>query len=158
VARSRQRRNTQHRVWIERLDRQLAPHLLAAIEQADDRHVFPDAVVGEGQRAPGAFLAATIRHVAGVARHEEMVGVDTASLVAAMADIDSRRDRAVPLAPSQAMRPLRAALEAKRAVSGVVHDTVPDVTARRGVEAGVVGEPLGDRPARLAMYAACVHV
>ena len=120
---------SQHRLGIERVDPEFARHVLAPIEQANDCHVVPDAVVGKGEFAPRAVLAASVGHVVGMAVEEKMVRVDAAALVAAMADIDMRRDRAMPDRPGEAMRPLGAAIHGERAVAGIGHGAAPDVAA-----------------------------
>jgi hypothetical protein len=78
----------------------------AAIVEPDHGDVVARPIVGERQLAAGAGLAAAVGHVVGVAVEEQMLGIDAASLVTTVADIHARRDRSVPHAPGEAVRPL----------------------------------------------------
>lgn len=140
----------QHGIRIERLDRKLSFHVHAAIVQPDDRDIVaPPVRVGE--RAPRPVLAAAVGHVGRMAFREQVVGIDAASLVAAMADVHARRDRPVPERPGKAMRPTRTAADAERAIAAVVDRALPEVTAGDAVDPRVVGKPLLEGPAGPAM-------
>jgi len=129
----------------------------AAIVEPDHGDVVARPIVGERQLAAGAGLAAAVGHVVGVAVEEQMLGIDAASLVTTVADIHARRDRSVPHAPGEAVRPLRAAADSKRAVAAVVDRALPEVTARDRIDLDVVGKPLLEGPAGTAMYATLAH-
>jgi hypothetical protein len=110
-------------------------------------------VIGEGELAPGPFLAASVGHVVGVAVEKEVIGIDASPLVATMADIRARRDWPVLQAPGQAMRALRAVVDAERAVAAVGDGALPEMTAGDRIDLRVVGQPALEGPAWPAMNA-----
>jgi hypothetical protein len=149
--------SAEHGGRVERLDRQLALHVQAAIVEPDHGDIVARLVVGEGQSPPGARLAAAIGHVVGVAVEEQMLGIDATPLIATVADIHPRRNRSVPQAPGEAVRPLRMAADGERAVAAVVDRALPEVTAGNRIDLDVVGKPPLEAPARAAMHATLLH-
>jgi hypothetical protein len=90
------------------------------------RHVFePDRIV----LRPIKSLGLEVRHVHGVAGEKEVVGIDAAAFVAAMAHHRLRWNRSVPQHPGQPMREVGAAAHRQMAVAAVREAALPDVAA-----------------------------
>jgi len=129
----------------------------APVVEADDRDIGLGLTVGEGELAPRALLAAAVGHVVGMAVEEQVVGIDAAPLVAAVADVHARRDRPVAQAPGEAVGPLRPTGDAESAVAAVAAGALPEVAAGDRIDPGVVGESPLEGPARAAMNARLLH-
>src|SRR4051812_582793 len=84
---------------------------------------------------------------------EEVIGIDAAPLVAAMAEDLARGDRPVFSAPGQAMGEPWAIAITRRAVALPLRRRLPDPAARDRIAAAVMGDALLDRPAVRAFEA-----
>src|SRR4051812_47383371 len=105
---------------------------------------------GVGGRAAAQPLGLEVVHVDLPCAEEEVLGVDAAPLVAAMADHAAGGDRPVHGGPRQAMGEPQSLAPVHYAVAVRHGRGLPQPAARQRVAAAEMGDPLGDRPVRTA--------
>src|SRR5436190_23202180 len=111
--------------------------------QSANEDVHPS---GVGCLAALQPLGLEVVHVDLPRAEEEVVGIDAARLVAAMAEDLARGDRAVRGGPGEAMGEPHAAAVADRAVASALGRGLPEPAARHRIAAALVFDALGDRP------------
>src|SRR4051794_35431434 len=97
-----------------------------------------------GRRAAPQALGHEVGRVDPPGAEEQVIGVDAAPLVAAMAQDLAGGDRSMPAGPRQAMGEPDAVAIAAKAVALALDRRLPDPASRNRIVPAVVGDALGD--------------
>jgi hypothetical protein len=113
-------------------------------------------VISVGCAIPASSLVLPVDHVRSVRAEEEVLGIHAASFVAAMANMQADRNRAMLDLPCPTVCELNDALEIDLAIAGTIDTRLPDQAAGNRIAFGEMRETLLGGPMRGAVGSAPV--